>query len=211
MELTISNGIVSGFREASGGVKLIQTTAPISAGSSGGGLFDDQGRLVGITTLVAKDSQNLNFAISAQYIPSARISEAALLKQRTGVARADAAATPEIAFERQERMRRQEQDTIAARKKQLDAPVVIPTDRPDPSVPASGPRLATARKPIATRLTPYQGLGDSNLPVRLYEQMARTGELTGLDDNAAIRKVYEALIRQHVAQQLMGGDGGNYG
>ncbi|HKB81638.1 MAG TPA: trypsin-like peptidase domain-containing protein [Burkholderiales bacterium] len=210
MELTISNGIVSGFREASGGVKLIQTTAPISAGSSGGGLFDDQGRLVGITTLVAKDSQNLNFAISAQYIPSARISEAALLKQRTGVARADAAATPEIAFERQERMRRQEQDTIAARKKQLDAPVVIPTDRPDPSVPASGPRLATARKPIATRLTPYQGLGDSNLPVRLYEQMARKGELTGLDDNAAIRKVYEALIRQHVAQQLRWRDGGNY-
>lgn len=41
MELTISNGIVSGFREATGGMKLIQTTAPFSPGSSGGGLFDD--------------------------------------------------------------------------------------------------------------------------------------------------------------------------
>src|SRR5258708_35842173 len=58
MELTISNGIVSGFREASGGVKLIQTTAPISAGSRGGGLFGDQGRLGGITALGAKDLPN---------------------------------------------------------------------------------------------------------------------------------------------------------
>src|SRR5258708_13155052 len=96
MELTISNGIVSGFREASGGVKLIQTTAPISAGSSGGGLFDDQGRLVGITTLVAKDSQNLNFPISPQYIPSARISEAAPLKQRTPVSLTDPPPPPPI-------------------------------------------------------------------------------------------------------------------
>lgn len=66
MELTISNGIISGFRETNGGMKLRQTTAPFSPGSSGGGLFDDQGRLVGITTLIAKDSQNLNFAVSAK-------------------------------------------------------------------------------------------------------------------------------------------------
>jgi len=30
---------------------LIQTTAAISPGSSGGGLFDGEGRLVGLTTL----------------------------------------------------------------------------------------------------------------------------------------------------------------
>jgi hypothetical protein len=210
MELTISNGIVSGFREATGGMKLIQTTAPFSPGSSGGGLFDDQGRLVGITTLVAKDSQNLNFAISAQYIPSAGISEAALLKQRTGAARANTIATQEIAFERQERMRRQEQDTMATRKKQLDAPIVISLDKPDASAPASGPRPATAHKPIATRLAPYQSLGDNNLPARVYEQMAKKGQLTGLDDNAAIRKVYETLIRQHVAEQLKWNEGGNH-
>jgi S1-C subfamily serine protease len=44
---------------------MIQTTAPISPGSSGGGLFDAQGSLVGITTMVRRDSQNLNFAIAA--------------------------------------------------------------------------------------------------------------------------------------------------
>jgi Trypsin-like peptidase domain/TonB C terminal len=210
MELTISNGIISGFREANGGMKLIQTTAPFSPGSSGGGLFDDRGRLVGITALVAKDSQNLNFAISAQYIPSAGLSEAALLKQRIGGARADTVSTQEFAFERQERMRRQEQDTIAARKKPLDASVVTSLDMPDASAPASGPRAPTARRPVATRLAPYQSLVDISLPARLYEQMAKKGQLTGLDDNAAIRKVYETLIRQHVAEQLKWNEGGNY-
>ena len=205
VRLLLAAVLIAGSRTA-----LALSAAPFSPGSSGGGLFDDQGRLVGITTLIAKDSQNLNFAISAQYIRSAGISEAALLKQRTGVARADTVSTQEIAFERQERLRRLEQDKIVARKKHLDAPAVIALDKPDASAPASGPRPATARKPIATRLAPYQSLGDNNLPARLYEQMAKKGELTGLDDNAAIRRVYATLIRQHVAQQLKWNEGGNY-
>ena len=67
LELTISEGIVSSLREA-GGSKIIQTTAPISPGSSGGGLFDDEGRLVGITTAFVQDGQNLNFALPADWI-----------------------------------------------------------------------------------------------------------------------------------------------
>lgn len=47
----------------------MQTTAPISPGSSGGGLFDARGNLVGITTLVLVGrehmNQALNFAIPA--------------------------------------------------------------------------------------------------------------------------------------------------
>jgi len=69
LELTLSNGIVSGFREHEGN-EYIQTTAPISRGSSGGGLFDAQGRLVGITTMYVKDGQALNFTIPAELIAS---------------------------------------------------------------------------------------------------------------------------------------------
>jgi serine protease Do len=68
LELTIADGILSGLREESGR-RLIQTTAPISPGSSGGGLFDARGNLVGITTgvLAGKErlNQSLNFAIPA--------------------------------------------------------------------------------------------------------------------------------------------------
>jgi hypothetical protein len=210
MELTISNGIISGFREANGGMKLVQTTAPFSPGSSGGGLFDDQGRLVGITTLIAKNSQNLNFAIAAQYIPSAGISSAELLKQRTGSVRAEHVATQEIAFERQERMRRQERDTIAARQKQLEEPIAPAPDKP--ATPGTTPdsKSGAARKPVAARLAPYQSLTDNTLPAKIYEQMAKNDQLAGLDDSAAIRKVYEALIRQHVAGGLRWNEGGDY-
>ena len=65
LELTLAEGIVSSKRAADG-TRYVQTSAPISPGSSGGGLFDAQGNLIGITTFMLKDSQNLNFAIAAE-------------------------------------------------------------------------------------------------------------------------------------------------
>ena len=68
LELTLSNGIISGRRDEQNR-HYVQTTAPISPGSSGGGLFDARGNLVGITTLVLVGrehmNQSLNFAIPA--------------------------------------------------------------------------------------------------------------------------------------------------
>ena len=69
LELTLSDGLVSSLRRnEQGQLVLIQTSAPLSMGSSGGGLFDDQGRLVGVTTLSVKEGQNLNFAIPVDWI-----------------------------------------------------------------------------------------------------------------------------------------------
>jgi S1-C subfamily serine protease len=65
LQRTISEGLVSGVRDQSDG-RLIQTTAPISSGSSGGGLFDALGNLIGITALTLANSQNLNFAVPAE-------------------------------------------------------------------------------------------------------------------------------------------------
>ena len=50
---------------------MYQTTAPIAPGSSGGGLFDLKGRLVGITTLLLTDAQNIGFAIPADGVGEA--------------------------------------------------------------------------------------------------------------------------------------------
>lgn len=70
LEQTMSDGLVSALRRnGSGVVEYIQISAPISPGSSGGGLFDEQGRLVGITTSgVTGSAQNLNFARPAEWI-----------------------------------------------------------------------------------------------------------------------------------------------
>jgi hypothetical protein len=67
LELTISEGIVSAIRDSGEGYQVIQTTAPISPGSSGGGLFDNQGHLVGLTTYRLEGGENLNFAVPINY------------------------------------------------------------------------------------------------------------------------------------------------
>lgn len=60
LDLTLTNGLVSALRDEEG-QRVIQTSAPISPGSSGGGLFDAAGQLIGITT--AKAGEGLGFAI----------------------------------------------------------------------------------------------------------------------------------------------------
>ena len=67
LDLSISEGIVSSVRESRLG-PLIQTTAAISPGSSGGGLFNVSGQLIGFTTFQSKTGQNLNFAVPADWI-----------------------------------------------------------------------------------------------------------------------------------------------
>ena len=64
-ERTLSEGLVSAIRSR-GGRAMVQTSAAISPGSSGGGLFDERGNLIGITTLTFRIAQNLNFAIAAE-------------------------------------------------------------------------------------------------------------------------------------------------
>lgn len=71
LELSLSDGLVSQLR-GDKAEPLIQTTAPISPGSSGGGLFDVEGRLVGITTLYSKEGQNLNFAVPVEWLGKLR-------------------------------------------------------------------------------------------------------------------------------------------
>lgn len=67
LELTFSEGVISALRESEG-IRMIQTSAAISPGSSGGGLFDAQGNLVGVTTFYLKEGQSLNFALPGEWV-----------------------------------------------------------------------------------------------------------------------------------------------
>ena len=64
LEKTLSEGIISGFRDSE---KYIQTTTPITYGSSGGPLFNRRGEVIGITTSGLGEA-NLNFAINIRKI-----------------------------------------------------------------------------------------------------------------------------------------------
>lgn len=68
-ESAISQGKVVGLHscECDGG-KVIQTSAPFDRGASGGGLFDRQGRLVGILTFKAKSGGNFHFALPVGWL-----------------------------------------------------------------------------------------------------------------------------------------------
>ena len=59
---TVAEGIISGLYTEEG-VSMIQFTAPISPGSSGGALFDDSGSVIGITTSTLTRGQNINLAV----------------------------------------------------------------------------------------------------------------------------------------------------
>ena len=47
---------------------FLQFSAPISAGSSGGALFDKSGNVIGITTAIYEGGQNLNFAVPIESV-----------------------------------------------------------------------------------------------------------------------------------------------
>lgn len=65
LQNTVSDGIISGFRKMND-VDLIQITAPITYGSSGGPLFNIYGEVIGVNTQ-GFDSGNLNFAVAIDH------------------------------------------------------------------------------------------------------------------------------------------------
>jgi len=74
---TVSEGIVSAIRSRDG-TQLIQIDAAVSPGSSGGGVFDSQNKLVGITVGSKTDAQNINFAIPINYVRALNFSSEAI-------------------------------------------------------------------------------------------------------------------------------------
>lgn len=64
---SVSDGIISGFRVIDN-VDMIQFTAPISHGSSGGAVLNMYGEVIGISTAGIDSGQNINLAVGYEYI-----------------------------------------------------------------------------------------------------------------------------------------------
>jgi S1-C subfamily serine protease len=78
---TYSTGEVSAIREkdfGDGTGVWVQSTAPISPGNSGGGLFDSEARLIGIADAIIEGGSALNLFVHVQYVKRFLGAQAAL-------------------------------------------------------------------------------------------------------------------------------------
>ncbi|HET9958032.1 MAG TPA: trypsin-like peptidase domain-containing protein, partial [Polyangiaceae bacterium] len=65
---TVSNGLVSAVRQLDSDLEVLQISAPIAPGSSGGPLFNEHGEVIGIATAILQGGQNLNLGLPAKYV-----------------------------------------------------------------------------------------------------------------------------------------------
>ena len=71
LDYTVSDGLISSIRPLDENVTLLQISAPISQGSSGGPLFNPYGEVIGVAVGITDpkfDGQNLNFGIPSNYL-----------------------------------------------------------------------------------------------------------------------------------------------
>ena len=68
LEGTVSDGIISGHRDANKDDQWLQMTAAVSRGSSGSPVVDENGNVIGIATILINNAQALNFARPIAYI-----------------------------------------------------------------------------------------------------------------------------------------------
>jgi len=68
LDFIVSTGVIGAVRTVNADLTLLQITAPISPGSSGGPLLNESGAVVGVTTLMLVNGQNLNFAVPSRYV-----------------------------------------------------------------------------------------------------------------------------------------------
>lgn len=64
LERTISEGLVTSLRMIDN-QSVLQVSAAISSGSSGGPVLNDRGEVIGVAVAALRDAQNLNFAVPA--------------------------------------------------------------------------------------------------------------------------------------------------
>ena len=151
LEGTFSDGLISAIRSEGNELihgKLLQMTAPISAGSSGGPVLNDSSEVIGISVGFREGGQNLNYAIPVNYLK-------AIINGRLDPT---TPTTPKVTPKNR--------DAPKAVQQKLPTPIVTPQKpepskplNPKPSTPNPTPQKPTSPelvkpKPITPRVTP---------------------------------------------------------
>ena len=67
-DYSITEGLVSQVRKLTDDLTILQISAAISPGSSGGPLFNQYGEVIGVTTAIITQGQAINLAVPANYL-----------------------------------------------------------------------------------------------------------------------------------------------
>lgn len=67
-DYSVTDGLISQVRTLTPDLTILQISAAISPGSSGGPLFNQFGEVVGVTTAIITQGQNINLAVPANYL-----------------------------------------------------------------------------------------------------------------------------------------------
>jgi len=96
LEDTVSNGLVSAIRKVDDDLTVLQISAPIAPGSSGGPIFNDKGEVIGVATAIMMGGQNINFGVPVTYLKDLlkRPSRVSLETFATATAEEDEAEAP---------------------------------------------------------------------------------------------------------------------
>lgn len=160
---------------------LIQTSAPISPGSSGGGLFDEQGRLIGLTTLGFMETGNLNFAVPINWLRDLP---------------ARGAAYQVIA--KAQLIKRIRESKSTDRSAAVILPP-LPTPAPAPA-PMPAPAPAPAKPPAAPAYAPAAAVYVDIRDVSKFESYRPT-----------VRRAYEDFLKRPLPRAFaLSDDGGSY-
>ncbi len=72
---TFTQGVITNKQQLVKEKVMIQMTAPIAAGSSGGALLNERGQVIGVTTSGVKNEKNIGFAMAANHIGKIPLTE----------------------------------------------------------------------------------------------------------------------------------------
>ncbi|WP_028581104.1 S1C family serine protease [Desulfogranum japonicum] len=67
---TVTSGVISGYRSYDG-KEYVQIDAPINPGNSGGPLITETGKVLGVNTMIIKNTQGIGFAIPIETVDQA--------------------------------------------------------------------------------------------------------------------------------------------
>ena len=176
-DYSITNGLVSQVRPVSENLTILQISAPISPGSSGGPLFNQYGEVVGVTTAIITEGQSINLAVPANYLRP-------MIAHRAQISLADFARSTKEEAEKEEAKHHKDSDSD--------------TTPPPRHIPDHPLTIWNGCSPADIQNTVEKIMEAINVGAPLYNKQAKDPDAPDYDPHGfeECYRVYESVARE---------------